>query len=76
MQTRSRVQKPVVHRREETEREREREREKEREKKKKDVEWTTAGQCCDGIKIVDPHENERRVSSFNARCACQTASRR
>lgn len=31
---------------------------REREKEK-DVEWTTAGQCCDGIKIVDLHENER-----------------
>lgn len=48
----------------------------ERRDKERDVEWTTAGQCRGEIKIVDLHENERRLSSFNARRACQTASRR
>lgn len=34
--------------------------------RKRDVEWTTAGQCRGGIKIVDPHENGRRESRLRA----------
>lgn len=48
----------------------------EKREKERNAEWTTAGQCRGRIKIVDLHENERRLSSFNARRACQTASRR